>query len=129
MTLEGRDGGIVAVGVNEKGEKNTVSVANEQLYYQNLARRISALNVLDGSFIKLRQVQVGYTINKRAFGKLPVEGINISFVARNLLTLLKHTDNIDPEAGFSSQINYAGIEGNGLPITRTYGLNVNIKLK
>lgn len=65
MTLEGRDGGIVAVGVTETGEKNTVSVANEQLYYQNLARRISALNVLDGSFIKLRQVQVGYTTIKK----------------------------------------------------------------
>jgi TonB-linked SusC/RagA family outer membrane protein len=129
MTLEGRDGGIVAVGVTETGEKNTVSVANEQLYYQNLARRISALNVLDGSFIKLRQVQVGYTLGKKLFEKLPVESVNISFVARNLLTLLKHTDNIDPEAGFSSQINYAGIEGNGLPMTRTYGLNVNIKLK
>lgn len=129
LTLEGRDGGIVAVGVNEKGEKNTVSVANEQLYYQNLARRISALNVLDGSFIKLRQVQVGYTLGKKLFEKLPIEAINVSFVARNLLTLLKYTDNIDPEAGFSSQINYAGIEGNGLPMTRTYGLNVNIKLK
>jgi TonB-linked SusC/RagA family outer membrane protein len=129
MTLEGREGGVLVDGVNEKGEKNTVRVANPQQYYQNLARRISALNVLDGSFIKLRQVQVGYTLGKKLFEKLPVEAINISFVARNLLTLLKHTDNIDPEAGFSSQINYAGIEGNGLPMTRTYGLNVNIKLK
>ncbi len=129
MTLEGREGGILVDGVNEKGEKNTVRVANAQLYYQNLARRVSALNVLDGSFIKLRQVQVGYTLGKKLFEKLPIEAINVSFVARNLLTLLKHTDNIDPEAGFSSLIGSAGIEGNGLPMTRTYGLNVNIKLK
>jgi hypothetical protein len=41
--------------------------------------------------------------------------------------LLKYTPNIDPEAGFSSLIQYAGIEGNSLPATRTYGFNLNIK--
>ncbi|MEA5138382.1 SusC/RagA family TonB-linked outer membrane protein [Arcicella rigui] len=126
MTLEGREGGVVAEGVTENGSPNTVSVP-AQTYYQALARRISGLNVLDGSFIKLRQVTFGYTLNKKQLGFLPFQSVGVSFVARNLFTLLKHTDNIDPEAGFSSLINYAGIEGNSLPITRTYGFNLNIK--
>jgi hypothetical protein len=42
---------------------------------------------------------------------------------------MKHTDNVDPEAGFSPLINYAGIEGTSLPSTRTYGINVNVKFK
>ena len=56
-----------------------------------------------------------------------IKAIELSFVARNLLTLLKYTDNIDPEAGFSSLLSSAGIEGNSLPSTRTYGLNLNVK--
>lgn len=126
MTLDGRDGGVVADGVLEDGSKNTINVG-AQTYYQNLARRISALNVLDGDFIKLRQVTLGYTIDKKKLGKLPVKSITLSFVARNLFILMRKTDNIDPEAGFSSLINYAGIEGNSLPSTRTFGANLNVK--
>ena len=126
MTLAGRESGVVAVGVTSSGDVNTVSVP-AQTYYQTLARRISALNVLDGSFIKLRQVTFGYTFTKKQLGIIPFQSVNVSLVARNLLTLMKHTDNIDPEAGFSSLINYAGIEGNSLPATRTYGFNLNIK--
>ncbi|QEC67310.1 SusC/RagA family TonB-linked outer membrane protein [Panacibacter ginsenosidivorans] len=126
MTLDGRETGVVADGVLEDGSKNTINV-DAQTYYQNLARRISALNVLDGDFIKLRQVTLGYTFDKKMLGRLPFKSITLSFVARNLLTLMKNTDNIDPEAGFSSQVNYAGIEGNSLPSTRTFGLNLNVK--
>jgi TonB-linked SusC/RagA family outer membrane protein len=126
MTLDSRETGVVADGVLEDGSKNTINV-EAQTYYQNLARRISALNVLDGDFIKLRQVTLGYTIDKKMLGKLPFKAVTVSFVARNLLTLMKNTDNIDPEAGFSSTINYAGIEGNSLPSTRTFGLNLNVK--
>jgi len=128
-TLEGREANkIVAEGVLEGGTPNTKEV-DVQDYYQELARRISSRNVLNGSFIKLRQVTFGYTLTSKMLGKLPFESIGLSFVARNLLVLMKHTDNIDPEAGFSAAINYAGIEGGSLPATRSYGLNVSVKFK
>ena len=126
ITLEGREGGVTVDGVTADGSPNTVSVP-AQVYYQNLARRISALNVLDGSFVKLRQVTIGYSIKPSVFGKLPIKSAEISLVARNLLTLYKKSDNIDPESGFSSLITSAGIEGNSLPSSRTYGLNLNLK--
>jgi len=91
---------------------------------------ISRVNVLDGDYIKLRQVTLGYTISENTFKNVPVIGsIQISLVARNLLTLMKHSENIDPEAGFNASVNYAGIEGTSLPSTRTFGFNVNIKFK
>lgn len=125
-TLEGREGSIVVDGVNEEGSANTEPV-EAQVYHQSLARNISALHVLDGSFIKLRQVTLGYTIPKSVLGNFPMESLTVSFIARNLLVLMKKTDNIDPEAGFSPLVRYAGIEGNSLPSTRTYGFNVNFK--
>ncbi|MET0299328.1 MAG: TonB-dependent receptor, partial [Flavitalea sp.] len=128
MTLEGRETGVVADGVKEDGSKNTTNVP-AQTYYQELARRIGALEVMDGSFIKLRQVTLGYTWGEKSLGRLPFQSISLAFVARNLATLLRHTDHVDPESGFSPNVRYSGIEGSSLPTTRTYGLNLNIKFK
>jgi TonB-linked SusC/RagA family outer membrane protein len=128
LTLAGRENGVIGDGVTITGEKNTV-VVPAQTYYQGLAQNISALNVLDGSFIKLRQVTFGYTFSKGFLTGSPFEGITVSLVGRNLWTIMKHSDNIDPESGFSPDIKYAGIEGASLPPTHTYGININFKLK
>jgi hypothetical protein len=55
--------------------------------------------------------------------------MQLSFVARNLLILMKKSDNIDPEATFGSTIRYTGIEGTSLPTTRSYGINLNVRFK
>lgn len=86
--------------------------------------------MLDGDYIKLRQITLGYTIPESAFKNVPLfSSIQISLVARNLVTLMKNSDNIDPEAGFNASLNYAGIEGTSIPSTRTFGFNVNFKFK
>jgi hypothetical protein len=128
MTLEGREGGVTT-GVTSTGSANTVA-AKAQDYYMTLAQNVSRVNVLDGDYIKLRQLTLGYNISDKLFGSIPlIRSVSVSLVARNLAVLMKKTDNIDPEAGFSSLINYAGIEGTSLPSTRTIGVNVNIKFK
>ncbi len=128
LTLAGREGGVTGDGVTRNGAKNTVVVPAET-YYQALARNVSALNVLDGSFIKLRQVTFGYSFSKGLLNNSPFEAITVSLVGRNLWTIMKRSDNIDPESGFSPDIKYAGIEGASLPPTQTYGININFKLK
>jgi TonB-linked SusC/RagA family outer membrane protein len=127
-TLPGRDGGVVAQGVLADGTVNTKSV-NAQDYYTGLMTNVNKLAVLDGSFIKFRQATLGYTFKQNMLGKLPFSSISVNLVARNLFTIMKHTDNIDPENTFSSQVALAGVEGGALPYTRTYGFNVNFKFK
>jgi len=127
-TLVGRETGIVVKGVAPDGSTNTVNATAES-YYQRL-ESISKVNVLNGDYIKLRQVILGYTISEKAMVGVPIfSSIQISLVGRNLLTIHKLTDNIDPESGFSSNIRYAGIEGTSLPSTRSFGINVNFKFK
>jgi TonB-linked SusC/RagA family outer membrane protein len=128
LTLPGRETGVVGTGVTEAGAANTTNVP-AQTYYQALAQRISSLDVLDGSFIKLRQITFGYTIGGTMLQRTPFSTINVSLVGRNLWTIMKRSDNIDPESGFSSTVNYAGIEGTSLPAVRTFGFNVNFKFK
>ena len=127
LTLNGRDG--IKVGVTESGSANTVT-ADAQGYYRSLAQNVTSTHVLDGDFIKLRQVTLGYSIPSSIVNKLVVfRAIQVSFAARNLLILMKKSDNIDPESTFGSNIRYAGIEGTSLPSTRTYGVNLNFKFK
>lgn len=126
MTLNGREDGVTTKGVYEDGSTNT-SATEAQTYYQGLAQNISRLNVLDGSFIKLRQVTLGYSLPSSVLSKLPFQSVQISFVARNLLTLMRNSPNIDPESSIGSTITYAGIEGGSLPSARSYGFNLNVK--
>jgi len=128
ITLPGRETGVVGQGVDATGAPNTINV-DAQTYYQKLARQVSAFDVLDGSFIKLRQVSFGYTIPKTLLSATPFSSINVSLVGRNLWTIMKRSDNIDPESGFSPNVAYAGIEGTSIPAVRTYGFSVNFKFK
>jgi hypothetical protein len=127
-TLVGRETGI-KTGVDANGVANTVT-ATPQAYYTALAQNITKAHVQDGDFIKLRQLSIGYVLPASIVKRLHiVENMNISLVGRNLLVLMKKTENMDPEATFGSGINYFGIEGTNLPSTRSYGVNVNIKFK
>ena len=127
-TLVGRDGGVTATGVTENGQNNTVSVP-AYVYYPQLAANVSKLSVLDGSFIKFRQLAFGYTFNQTVLARTPFQAITLSLVGRNLFTIMKHTDNIDPENTISPLVAYAGVEGGSLPFARTYGVTLNVKFK
>lgn len=125
MTLPGRETGIVGDGVNEAGSKNTVN-AMAWDYYRALASNVSSQFVYDASFIKLRQIVIGYTLPSSIFRKTPIQSINISLVGRNLAILKKDTPNIDPESNYSGSVGQ-GLELAGVPPFRSFGANVNVK--
>ncbi|MBO9640250.1 MAG: SusC/RagA family TonB-linked outer membrane protein, partial [Siphonobacter aquaeclarae] len=134
-TLVGRETGVVADGVVLSADGTTSSANTKNVvaqdYYRQLITNISELSVFNADFIKLRQVVLGYRLPNRWFSnsKVPFESVTLSVVGRNLLVLMKHTDNFDPEAGFSSNIRYAGTEGAQTPSTRTFGFTLNAKFK
>jgi TonB-linked SusC/RagA family outer membrane protein len=119
-TLVGREGGVTTNGVTAPAEQ----------YYKALAQNITGTSVVDGDFIKLRQLVLGYSLPSELFQNTNVlKGINISLVARNLAILMRNAKNIDPENNFGANASYTGIEGTSLPSTRSIGLNVNFKLQ
>ena len=127
-TLQGREGGYVGKGVLENGHANTTAV-NAQTYFQDLSvgnDQIAEEFIYDASFIKLRSLSLGYSIPSRILRPTFIKGVNISLVARNLATLMKHTPNIDPESNYTSS-NGQGLELSGYPTQRSMGVNVNLK--
>lgn len=124
-TLEGREGTITAEGIDAAtGEANKVAVSAQQYY--NALNDISSLFVYDASFIKLRQVTLGYAIPSASLQRYGIQGLTISAVGRNLAILMKKTDNFDPESNFNNS-NAQGLELAGLPTTRSLGLALNVK--
>lgn len=98
---------------------------NAQTYYSTLASNVSKMFVQDASFIKFRQLALGYSFSSKLFHNV-IKGMNLSLVGRNLFILMKKTTNIDPEASYS--VGAQGLEAGGVPPSRTYGINLNVKL-
>ncbi len=124
-TLNGREGGITT-GVTASGAQNTVTVSSQDYYQAIFSRNITGpLSVLNGDYIKLRQLTLGYTLSEKLFGSVPlIRSINVSVVGRNLWTIMRRSGIIDPEAGFSTLVSYAGIEGTGVPSARTCQIQI-----
>jgi TonB-linked SusC/RagA family outer membrane protein len=95
-------------------------------YYGNWASANQGMFVYDASFIKFRQIIFGYNFPAKMFHSR-IQGIKLSFVMRNVATLVKHTPNIDPEASYSASILSQGLESAEVPYSRTFGLNLNVK--
>lgn len=96
---------------------------NPQDYYAAMSNN-GSMFLYNDSFIKLRQIVLGYTFPASMFNN-KIQGITLSAVARNVLTIMKHTPNIDPESNYSN--GPQGIEQATVPYTRTFGLNLNVK--
>ncbi|TDW96995.1 SusC/RagA family TonB-linked outer membrane protein [Dinghuibacter silviterrae] len=129
-TLQGREGGYVGKGVNDiTGKPNSVSVPAEQ-YFQDISAggsdHIAEEFIYDASFIKLRSFSLSYSIPPSHLQGSRIRGVCISLVGRNVLTLLKHTPNIDPESNLNAT-NGQGLELSGYPTIRSLGFNVNLK--
>lgn len=127
MTLEGREGGVVADGVNAQGGQNTAKAGVQPFWEVVRSQALIEPVVFDGGYWKLRQITAGYDFTKHLSSKSPIKGIKLSIVANNVLMLKKWVDNIDPESfGYSSD-NLVGMESTGLPTTRSLGFNLNVK--
>ena len=81
--------------------------------------------VEDGSFVRLQNVQVGYSMNPSLFGKSGIDKLRFYFSANNLVTLTKYKG-YDPAATNGAAIG-GGIDQGFYPTPKTFlfGLNVN----
>lgn len=119
-TLVGREDGITIDGENVGGYEEV------QEFYQNAAFLDTWRFVEDASFIKLRQLSLTYRLPSSILANTPIKGLSIGFVGRNLALLWSKVDNIDPESTFSNG-NAQGLEMFGVPRTRTFGFDLNVK--
>jgi TonB-linked SusC/RagA family outer membrane protein len=116
--------GIIFNGVKADGSKNN-TILSAQSYYKALTNADEPF-VYSASYIKLREVKLGYTLPQKWAKSIGFQAASFSVVGRNLLIIHKNAPNIDPETAFSTG-NGQGLEDLTLPTVRNIGFNVNLK--
>ena len=129
-TLYGREvdwdnPGIVINGiVQSTGLPNTKNITSEE-YFQSLSyNNIAEPYVYDDSFIKLRELRLGWDLPPVLTSAMNANSVNLALVGRNLWTH-SNVPNIDPEITYNTGANQ-GLEYAGLPAVRSIGFSVRI---
>ncbi|THU40325.1 SusC/RagA family TonB-linked outer membrane protein [Niastella caeni] len=116
--------GMIWKGVTNNGNANTAIIPASQYY--KAPRSIEEQFVYSSSYVKLREVKLGYSIPAKWVRKIKLVSATVSLVGRNLWIIHKDVPNIDPETAFTNG-NAQGLEDLTNPTVRSYGLNINLK--
>jgi TonB-linked SusC/RagA family outer membrane protein len=100
----------------------------------NYSSQRNSYYVEDGSFTRLRNLQVGYTVNPTNLKKLGLTRARFYIQGQNLLTLTKYSG-LDPDVtisniteGYNSQRDLSiGVDNGRYPLARTVILGVNLE--
>lgn len=84
---------------------------------------VSNYFVEDGSYLKLQNVTIGYTIPKRITNKLHIDNFRIYLAGNNLKYFTKY-NGFTPEIGGNALT--MGVDTNTYPISATYKIGINI---
>ncbi|HYG00928.1 MAG TPA: TonB-dependent receptor [Chryseosolibacter sp.] len=92
--------------------------------------RFSSRFLEDGSYTRLKNVQIGYNVPASALGKMRVKSLRVYLAATNLLTLTKYSG-MDPEMTVSDNARgeadrASGMDWGTYPSARTYNIGVNL---
>ena len=79
----------------------------------------------DGSFVKLRDVSVSYTLDQGWLSRMGIGSADITLSGRNLRTWTDYTG-IDPESNLVGERNGRGLDYFNNPQTRSYVISVNL---
>jgi len=88
-------------------------------------------NVYNASYVKLREVRLSYRLPSAFLSsKLKfIKGLELGLEGRNLWIIKSFVPNIDPEVNFFGPASLGeGVEFNSVPSTRSYGINLRIKI-
>ena len=127
-TLRGREvdydnPGITVKGIDlASGEPNTTTVESEA-YFEGLFGIHEAF-IYKNSYLKLREVRLGYELPTNWAARLNSRAINVAFVGRNLFTRA-NVPHIDPEFTYTTG-NFQGMEFAPLPNPRSIGFNIRV---
>jgi hypothetical protein len=84
--------------------------------------------VLDASYLRLKNVQIGYTIPKRLTKKIFVETAKFYVSGENLLTLTNLPKVFDPETCFVSDTRMGGLQQASIiyPLSKMFSCGINL---
>ncbi|MVT11121.1 SusC/RagA family TonB-linked outer membrane protein [Chitinophaga tropicalis] len=117
--------GIIFNGVTADGKQNDAILPAQRYYKAVYSSSLNESSVYSASFIKLREVKLGYALPQELAHRWGLQDVNITVTARNLWYIDKKVPNIDPETAFNTG-NGQGLETLQIPTVRSLGLNLKV---
>lgn len=106
------------------GEGTSNTVPRYTWVDTNNNNRVSDLYIEDGSYLRMKNIQIGYTLPRNILGRIRVDAWRIYVSAENLFTLTRYTG-ADPEIGAMTSFDIA-IDRGIYPQARTFRLGTTI---
>ncbi len=128
-----REDGVILQGMKEIFDDvgNVIGYENNDVIVPSFVAWQSqphAVNILDGSFLKLRELSFSYSIPSKKLSNAPIKGLTISLIAKNLAYLYSALpNNYNPESVVSKTDQKQGIEFGALPGVRSFGMDMRIR--
>lgn len=125
---ENRGDSYVWEGVNANtGQPNTTAVTRDGDYYRGFFRQSYENYVEDGSYLKLRELSLSYSLPVRLLAKTPLRSAEITATGRNLWINTDFSYG-DPEGSLFGSGNGQGFYHMVTPSTRSYSLSLRLGL-
>lgn len=106
--------------LNRWTDKGTSNVMPRAVFNDpNKNTRVSKRFIEDGSYLRIKNVTIGYTLPKAIADKAKISSARIYLSGQNLFTLTRYTG-FDPEVGAN------GIDLSVYPVTRTISAGINL---
>lgn len=132
-TADLRDQTFIDQGVNVLPDGSTVEnvtpVDDINQFWTNYSQTsIAESNTFSATYVKLREVRLGYTLPSQWFANTPIQELTIALEGRNLWLMYSELPHVDPESNFfGTSLTGEGVEFQSVPSTRTLGGNLTLK--
>ncbi|MTI30395.1 hypothetical protein [Xanthovirga aplysinae] len=124
---ENRNQTKVWEGVHEDGTPNETAIMQDGPYFRDFYSNIDEFFVEDGSFVKLREISLAYSLPTKLMKKIPFSSLSVSVTGRNLWIDSDFTYG-DPEGSLYGNGNSQGFYHMVTPSTKglTFGLKATL---
>lgn len=119
-------GGIRVDGVLEDGTEATRYV--DAYEYNSSLFGMHERWIYDASYVKFRELRLGYNLPGKLLLKTPFHTANIALIAKNLWLIHSNVEGLDPSEFGSGANGYAYFESGQLPGVRSFGFNIKLGL-
>lgn len=121
-------GGYHIYGVSATTKLPVDAYVDARAYYRTaLGTHVYEEWLYDASYIKLREIRLGYTFNKDRLTKLPFNTVTLALIARNpVMIWQKAPKGLDPSELSTGSQSISWYESGQANTVRSYGFNVNI---
>ncbi|WP_220392905.1 SusC/RagA family TonB-linked outer membrane protein [Chitinophaga lutea] len=121
-------GGVKVSGISSVTKQPVTAYVDARTYYRTtLGTHVYEEWLYGADYIKLREIRLGYTLDKAALGRLPFSKINIALIARNpVMIWQKAPKGLDPTELSTGAQAISWYESGQSNTVRSFGANLTV---